>query len=85
MLLLIEMGVSWWFRGIAEQSGITKRVRDSYRANRRRLLVGTVGEVKVAFARFFSYAEMFFELRGATSNRKTGIPRLSRRPSHWGY
>jgi len=28
---------------------------------------------------------MFLELRGATSNKKRGMPRLSRRPSHCGY
>lgn len=28
---------------------------------------------------------MFFAFSGATSNRKRGMPRLSRRPSHWGY
>jgi hypothetical protein len=67
---------------MAEHSGSTNLVNDSYRANRRRFLVATFGEVVVAFASCFSYAEMFFEFNGATSNRKTGMPRLSRRPSH---
>jgi hypothetical protein len=100
MLLLCEMGVSGWLRGTMEHSGVTNLVSDSYNANRRtfwqcqrsearqwsgRTLVGTLGTVVRDLARFFSYAEMFFEFRGATSKRNSGIPRLSRRPSHWGY
>jgi len=52
-----------------EQKGVTKRVSDSYRAKRRRFFVATFGDVVFALASVFSYAEMFFEFRGATSNR----------------
>lgn len=58
---------------------------DSYRANRRRFLVATLGIVVFDLASCFSYVEMFFEFNGATSKRKRGMPRLSRRPSHCGY
>jgi hypothetical protein len=54
MLLLCEIGVSGCLRSMAEHRGMTKRVSDSYRANRRRFLVETLGEVMVALARFFS-------------------------------
>jgi len=60
-------------------------VSDSYRAKRRRFLVATLGMVVFDLASCFSYAEMFFEFNGATSKRKRGMPRLSRRPSHCGY
>jgi hypothetical protein len=85
MLLLCEIGVSGWLRVTMEHSGVTYLVSDSYRANSRRFFVSTLGRVVFDFARFFSYAEMFFEFSGATSKRKSGMPRLSRRPSHWGY
>lgn len=85
MLLLCEMGVSGLFRGTIEQSGVTNLVSDSYRANKRRFLVATLGMMVLESARFFSYEEIFFALSGATSKRYRGIPRLSRRPSHWGY
>jgi hypothetical protein len=44
-----------------------------------------LGMVVLDLASCFSYVDMFFELSGATSNRKRGMPRLSRRPSHCGY
>jgi hypothetical protein len=75
----------WRFGVAASHSGVTYLVSDSYRANSRRFFVSTLGRVVFDFARFFSYAEMFFEFSGATSKRKSGMPRLSRRPSHWGY
>jgi hypothetical protein len=68
-----------------EHNGVTYLVNDSYRANRRTFLVRTPGTVVFDLDKFFSYAEMFFVLSGATSKRKSGMPRLSRRPSHWGY
>jgi hypothetical protein len=68
-----------------EHNGVTYLVNDSYKANRRTFLVRTPGTVVFDFDRFFSYAEMFLVLSGATSKRKSGMPRLSRRPSHWGY
>jgi hypothetical protein len=52
-----------------EHRGVTKRVSDSYRANRRRFFVATLGEVVFALERAFSYDEMFLEFRGATSKR----------------
>jgi hypothetical protein len=85
ILLLCEMGVSGWLRVTMEHSGVTYRVSDSYKANSRTFFVSTFGSVVFDLARFFSYAEMFFEFNGATSKRKSGMPRLSRRPSHWGY
>lgn len=85
MLLLCEIGVSGWLRGTMEHSGVTYLVSDSYRANSRTFLVSTPGTVVLDLARFFSYAEMFLVFSGATSKRKSGMPRLSRRPSHWGY
>lgn len=82
MLLLCEMGVSGCGRGTIEHSGVTYLVNDSYSANNLTFLVRTLGSVVFDLAKFFSYADMFFVFSGATSNRKTGMPRLSRRPSH---
>lgn len=85
ILLLCEMGVSGWGRGTMEHNGVTYLVNDSYSANNRTFLVKMLGSVVFDLAKFFSYAEMFFVFSGATSKRKSGMPRLSRRPSHWGY
>jgi hypothetical protein len=85
ILLLCEIGVSGWLRGTIEHNGVTYLVNDSYRANSRTFLVRMLGTVVFDLARFFSYAEMFFEFSGATSKTKSGMPRLSRRPSHCGY
>jgi hypothetical protein len=65
-----------------EHKGVTYLVNDSYRANRRTFLVRTPDTVVFDLARFFSYAEIFFVFSGATSKTKSGMPRLSRRPSH---
>jgi hypothetical protein len=65
-----------------EHNGVTYLVNDSYKANSRTFLVKTLGTVVLDLARFFSYAEIFFVFSGATSKRKSGMPRLSRRPSH---
>jgi hypothetical protein len=69
MLLLCEIGVSGWLRGTMEHSGVTYLVNDSYSANNRMFFVCTFGSVVFDLARFFSYAEMFFEFSGATSKR----------------
>lgn len=52
-----------------EHSGVTYLVNDSYSANNRMFFVCTFGSVVFDLARFFSYAEMFFEFSGATSKR----------------
>jgi hypothetical protein len=85
MLLLCDTGVSGWVRGTMEQKGVTNRVNDSYKANSRTFLVWTLGTRVFDLARFFSYAEIFFVFSGRTSKRNSGMPRLSRRPSHCGY
>ena len=71
MLLLCVMGVRGYSRSVsAVHSGMTKRVRFSYKANNRSNFAGvfpSVSTLALVLSADFSYAAIVFEFRCLTS------------------